>query len=98
MVSQHDEMRKHAVSLVHKCLQAESVNAALQDKALTGAAGVGDARTLRGELAPLLADPSFRSAWEKGFPTDPDPTKKLLIGFADLSRAADGPATATSMS
>lgn len=29
LVSQHDEMRKHAVSLVHKCRQAESVNAAL---------------------------------------------------------------------
>jgi hypothetical protein len=30
LVSQHDEMRKHAVTLVHKCRQAETVNAALE--------------------------------------------------------------------
>ena len=29
LVSEHDEMRKHAVLLVQKCRQAESVNASL---------------------------------------------------------------------
>ncbi|EIE26362.1 hypothetical protein COCSUDRAFT_64454 [Coccomyxa subellipsoidea C-169] len=44
LVSQHDEMRKHAVTLVHKCRQAETVNAALEREC-------SHMRSLRPELA-----------------------------------------------
>lgn len=47
LVSEHDEMRKHAVTLVQKCRQAESVNAALEQEC-------SRMQTMRPDLAPKV--------------------------------------------